>query len=452
MGGNFMNNLRQAWSQSRVYRVILVSVVIYTVLRLLIQGVFLVGALLPDQGEEFEAEQFVPVDLQIYLNAAEHLKSHEDLYLKGSLERLEDHYPYAPSFALAFVPFTWVSPGVTALIHTVLHIIAYALLYVWWTKIFRRLGLEKADRMMIWLLPLWLLFSQFWSDLGYLNIYIIMALFGTFFIDAILQEDLLKSVVWLSVILQIKPHWAFAAAVPLLLGRYRFFWKLISRTLLVYIVVVSVTILVMGPAYGWQQHVDYVQFLARLRRDFPWRGPEERFLGYNHSITQFVAYLLGPSPNTLRLATLVKVLLLVPLATVALCYLRRPSGKAGYEVPRLGLDLAFVLYLGAFIWLDMVWELSLGIAVFTYLLATLRRRWTRWLAGGVFLTYALLDFWRVFNFVAFGPNVVVPGPYVLTDPSIYVPLTMILILTFYALLIRRLWIVPIMPAKVEQGG
>jgi hypothetical protein len=443
--------LRQTWSQSKIYRIILVIVVIYTVLRLLMQGVFLVGTLVPDQAEDSQDEQFVPVDLQIYLDAANHLRQREDLYLKGSLERLEDHYPYAPSFALAFIPFTWVSPQMTALIHTLLHIIAYVLLYIWWHKIFARLGLEKANRMMAWLLPVWLLFSAFWSDLGYLNIYIIMALFGTFFIDAVLQENLTWSVVWLSVILQIKPHWAFAAAVPLLLGRYRFFWKLISRTVLVYIIVVSVTILVMGPTYGWRQHVDYIRFLARLRRDFPWRGPEERFLGYNHSVTQFVAYLLGPSLDTLRLATLIKLLLLLPLAAVVLRYLRRPVNKAGCEAPQLGLDLAFVLYLGAFIWLDMVWELSLGIAVFTYLLATLQRRDARFLVWGVFLIYALVDFWQVFSFVAFGPDAVVPGPYVLTDPSIYVPLTMIVNLTFYALLVKRLWVVP-MSLRVEKGG
>ncbi len=51
---------------------------------------------------------------------------------------------------------------------------------------------------------------------------------------------------------------------------------------------------------------------------------------------------------------------------------RRP----GYEVPIVSLDLAFALYLGAFIWLDVVWKLSLGIALFTYVRVTAQHRGT----------------------------------------------------------------------------
>ena len=93
-------------------------------------------------------------------------------------------------------------------------------------------------------------------------------------------------------------------------------------------------------------------------------------MGYNHSITQIVFYWLGVSPNTLLLATSIKILLLAPLAFVSIRHILRPVSRAGYNFPQLSLDIAFTLYLGAFIWLDIVWELSLGIVVFTYLLAT----------------------------------------------------------------------------------
>jgi hypothetical protein len=116
----------------------------------------------------------------------------------------------------------------------------------------------------------------------------------------------------------------------------------------------------------------------------------------------------------------------------------------------LGLDFAFVLYLGAFIWLDMVWEVSLGVAVFTYLLATTERRNVKILIWAVFLPYALVDAVQIASYAAFGMDVVVPGPYVLTDPSIYVPLVMIVILTFYALLLRRLWVAA--PANLQLTG
>jgi hypothetical protein len=99
----------------------------------------------------------------------------------------------------------------------------------------------------------------------------------------------------------------------------------------------------------------------------------------------------------------------------------------------------FALYLGAFIWLDMVWEASLAIAVFAYLLATLEQPRGRILTWIVFLPYALIDAWQLVSFGLFGMDVIAPGPYVLTDPSIYIPMIMIVILTFYALLIRRAW-------------
>jgi hypothetical protein len=233
--------------------------------------------------------------------------------------------------------------------------------------------------------------------------------------------------------------WAFAFALPLLLGRYHFFFKLLILAVVVYAAIVGITILVAGPAYGWEQYNDYIHLLSRLGHDFPWRGPGAPFLGYNHSIKQIAVYLFGLSSVTLRLATLLKVLLLIPLMIVCLKYLLKPVKKTGRALPRLSLDLSFALYLGAFIWLDIVWEVSLGIAIFTYLLATLKQRSAKFLVWGVFLPYALVDFWQVFSFGVFGMDVIAPGPYILTDPSIYIPMVMIVILVFYALLIKRLW-------------
>jgi hypothetical protein len=65
----------------------------------------------------------------------------------------------------------------------------------------------------------------------------------------------------------------------------------------------------------------------------------------------------------------------------------------------------------------------------------------------VFLPYALIDVWQVVSLGLFGMDVIAPGPYVLTDPSIYVPMIMIVILTFYTLLIRQAW----EPAPVNRA-
>jgi len=87
----------------------------------------------------------------------------------------------------------------------------------------------------------------------------------------------------------------------------------------------------------------------------------------------------------------------------------------------------------------MVWEATLVGAVFVYLIGTLRGTLARTLTWGVFVPYALIDVWQLLSVAIFGLDVVAPGLYILTDPTIYVPLTMVLILTLYTLLVTRLW-------------
>ena len=424
-----MQVLRQTWARSRAFRLVLILAAIYALVRLVIHAFFMVELL------RIGTEGY---DLQLYLDAAHHLQTGQDLYPKGRLDYVE-FFQYAPSYALACIPFLWLPLPMVMIVLSLAHVVAYGLLYSLWARIFCRLGLDRAKETLAWLLPLWLVFSQFWADLGYLNIYVFMALLSTLFIDGVLRERVGWSVLWLSIILQTKPQWAFAAAVPLLLGRHRFFLKLLGLSIVAYAAVVGIVMLAAGPAYGWQQYVEYAQFLWHMRGNLVWRGPGAPFLGYDHSITQVVVYLLGTTPTTLALATGVKLLLLIPLAAVGLRHLRQPTRRPGQMLPRLGLDLAFVLYLGAFIWLDVVWEVTFGIVVFTYLSATLEERSDRVWAWAIFLPYALVDLWQIISVAVFGFDVVVPGPFVLTDPAIYVPLVMIVILAFYALLVKRLW-------------
>lgn len=461
-----MERCRNVWQTSRAYRFLLAAAAIYFVLRLGVQFAFLF--LLPRYSD---AAYEVPVDLQIYVDAARRLQERGNLYPQGP-DQIEV-YQYGPSFALLFVPALWLPPTVVAVLHTVLHVIAYVLLYCSWDRIATRTQLDCLRGRLAWSLPIWLLFSSFWTDLGYLNIYIIVALLATWLIENILQENLGWSVLWLSIILQVKPHWAFAAAVPLLMGRYRFFGRLIGSAAGVYGLVAAITIGIVGPAYGIRQYQDYVDFLSNMRAYFPWRGPDAGYLGYNHSIAQIATFFLGATPAALYLATAVKVLLLVPLGLTSLEMLRkrattRPASEghqqtchckarglgakiskpasqiAGhkwrFDRPCLALDLAFAFYLGAFIWLDMVWELSLGIVVYAYLMATVERRWVRIAASGTFLTYALLDPLRLVSYglSMAGADIVDPGPYILTDPNIYVPTIMIAILVFYGTLVVRL--------------
>jgi hypothetical protein len=432
-----VKHIREHWSQSKIYRVLLVLAVIYALLRLAIQIFLFSDAMRPEavaQGVQVSADL-----QQSYIASAQHFQAHEDLYLKSSLEHVEAHYLYSPAFAFFFAPLLLLPLQILLPVMVAIHLLAYGLLYIWWGRIFEQNDLPKIARQWARLLPLYLVFSAFWDDLAYMNTYIIVALFATLLIDAILQEKLGWASFWLgAVILPIKPHWAFALVLPLLLGRHRFFLKLLIGAALAYLVVAGITILAGGAEYGVRQYQDYFGFLARLTRDYPWWGPEKPFLGYNHSIMQIVLYLLGVSSANMLLATIVKLIVLLPLGWISLKFLRNPAAQAGTEVSETALALVFAFYLGAFLWLDMVWELSLGIVIFAFLLATTEHKGTRTLLWALFGPYALLDIWRLVSYGALGDNVLYEGAYVLTDPLIYLPWIMMILLVFYVILLARL--------------
>ena len=129
----------------------------------------------------------------------------------------------------------------------------------------------------------------------------------------------------------------------------------------------------------------------------------------------------------------------MPLGGLGFYCIAKPAKRPGYEIPTFALDLAFALYLGVYIWMNVVWELSLGIAVFSYLVAISWKRKTNWLVWLVFLPYALVDVWRLITFALWGTNVVLPGLYVATDPLIYVPWITIVTIVFYGIIILQLW-------------
>jgi hypothetical protein len=429
--------IREHWSRSRTYRVLLVLAIIYALLRLAIQIFLFSDAMRPEAVAEGVQ---VSADLQqSYIASAQHFQAREDLYLTGSLEHVEAHYLYSPAFAFFFAPLLLLPLRILLPVMVVIHLLSYGLLYVWWGLIFEQNRLTQIARKWGQILPLYLVFSAFWDDLSYMNTYIIVALFATFLIDAILQEKLSWASFWLgAVILPIKPHWAFALALPLLLGRYRFFFKLLIGAVFAYLIVAGITVLAGGVDYGVQQYQGYFAFLSRLTRDYPWWGPEQPFLGYNHSMMQIVLYTLGISAANMRLATILKLILLLPLGWISLKFLRNPTGQGGNEVPETALALVFAFYLGAFIWLDMVWELSLGIVIFAYLLATTQHKGTQILLWALFAPYALLDIWRLVSYMVLGDRVLFEGAYVLTDPLLYVPWIMMILLVFYGILLVRL--------------
>ncbi|MBN1304250.1 MAG: DUF2029 domain-containing protein [Anaerolineales bacterium] len=376
---------------------------------------------------------FVPNDLRVYLEAAERLSHHEDLYILGTSS---DLYQYAPGFALLFTPLLHIYPTTIVIAATILYAIAYVFLYVSWDRIFRWVNVPLGGLALAWTIPLWIVFEPLWGDLTYLNVYILIALIATCLIEAILREDWFMSLLWVSILLQAKPFWIFPIGVSFILGKRKFFWKLLGSAVVVYLVITGLTILVLGLDYGLAQYSAYYKFIISLSSNFPWRGPDTAFLGYNHSVAQVILHIVGMSKPAMKIVIIAKTALLVPLGIVAFRWFFR-SGD--FPVPDLvKLEMAFVLYLAAFIWLDIVWELTLGLAIFALLRCICETRLERVIAGIVVIPYALLDMWRLLSYLI-GGDKVLKGAYVLTDPSAYIPMILIVILVFYALLLRKLW-------------
>ncbi len=439
------SEIKQLWQSSKTYRIVLAAAAVYAVLRLVVQGVVLAVMLFPGAGIMGGVPAWVgtegpviPDDLRIYLDAARNFQLRRDLYPQPPVDKME-FYQYAPSYAFIFIIFLGLSPLAVTVVHTLLRCLIYGGLYVLWGKIFHQHNMTQATRSLAWTLPIWVLFTTFWNDLAYLNVYMFMALLATLLIDAILCERLGWSVFWTSIILQIKPQWAFAIVIPLLLGRYRFFIKLLVLTVVTYAVIAGGVTLIAGIPYGWQQHTAYFRLLSSINGNaYPWRGPEAPFLGYNQSITQIMVYLLGSTREAFILSLIIRLGILLPLGLLGLYCIAKPVRRPGYEIPTFALDLAFALYLGVYIWMNVVWELSLGIAVFSYLIASFEQRTAKRLVWLVFMPYAFVDVWRLITFAVWGTGVILPGAYVSTDPLIYIPWIMMVTVVFYFVIVLRL--------------
>src|SRR5207249_3776074 len=95
---------------------------------------------------------------------------------------------------------------------------------------------------------------------------------------------------------------------------------------------------------------------------------KEGHIGYNNSIMQLIIFFTNRAPYSIGLTTAIKILLALPLIAIYWRCRRHASQETN---PGFTLEWAVALYLLAFIWLDVVTELTFGIVIYTYLLATL---------------------------------------------------------------------------------
>jgi hypothetical protein len=434
-----MHSIHQLWSTSRSFRILLIAALSYAFLRLLVQVAYISGLLITGD----QTNLATPADLAVYIDAAQHIQQGQPLYLDpATAVKSAFPYLYSPTFALVFGwLFLWLQPIAIALVHTALHIAAYLALYVLWDRLLRQAHQLEAAMLLAYTLPLWLICAPFWSDMLLLNVRVFISLLVVALIAALLAERLRAAVVLLVLILLLKPQWACVLSLPLLLGQWRFARKLGALSAAAYATISALTILALGPAYGLQQYHDYARLLTHVGNVFPWDIARAGIIGPNHSLAQIAVYALGATPAAFRIAAVLKLVLLLPLVALALRYYRNNRSPA--DAPGIALDVALVLCLSGYIVLDLVWadDFFLGVMIVPYLVSTRLLGARLWL-WPVFMLYALVDFLRLAGFAVLGPNVMIATPYMelaRTDPSIYAPLAMILILACYGLLLVRLW-------------
>ncbi|HSL44474.1 MAG TPA: glycosyltransferase 87 family protein [Anaerolineales bacterium] len=419
----FSEALRQPWKNSRSFRVWTVLAVIGLVINLAVTILW--------QLEIVSFEDAPPAnDLQIYLEAGVRFLQLEDLYIAPRADF--GLYAYSPTFAMLFGLLTFLPYKLVWVLDALFHFVAYWLLYWRWFVIFREQGLDGAAKQLVRLLPLWIIFTGLLYEIAYMNIYIFMALFATLLLEALLQQQTGKAILWLAILLPIKPQWAFALGIPFLLGQWRFFARVVGGAILAYLCIFLITVLV-GSSYVLEQYREYIQFLQTIPQTFGWNTiAEPGHIGYNNSLLQLVNFFTNKAADSVGLTTVIKILLSLPLIVLYWQYRRQTSNNApsGFI-----LEWTFALYLLAFLWLDVVTELTLAIVLFSYLMGTLSNPALKRLTQLVFLPYALTHIWITFSGIA---SFLAPLPDLVIDPSLFIPFILIAMLGLYGLLLMQL--------------
>lgn len=418
-----MESLRQVWTQSKAFRTFLIIAILWFVLRLAFQFAY---------QSNFGEKWFLADDMQAYKLAAERLVSHAELYRPEEMKTISA-FQYAPSFALAYYPLTRLPVAVLSIGWMLVQAAVWLFLWLRWNAILAALELKSAREILVRTLPVWLIFSTFWADVAYANVYVIMALLATLLLEAVLNHRLGWSIVWLGLIIQIKPQWAFPIFIPLCLREWKFLFKLLGGAGLLYLACMGASMLVVGSGFIFSQYLAYLRFMSTLNSYFPWT--KLPFLGYNHSLLQtLIHFAHWPySALTAGVATFIKVLLVAPLVWVSWQFGQTHRTQAH------ALLLALGWYLAIFLMMDVVWEVTLVLPILALVWPTMRNPWERWGLGILIGVYAALDIWQIISYSIWGDAILWQGnSYMLTDPALYVPIILLVLLGFHAALLRTL--------------
>ena len=312
---------------------------------------------------------------------------------------------------------------VLAYLHLALIVGALPLAWLVWRAALREFFPDSTRVMAAWL-PLWLVYSQWFADQNFLNIYTFLMVLSGALLLAVARERTGIAVALAVLILQTKPHYAFPIVLPLLLGQWRYCVKLLTATVAAYALVAGIAILAVGPVYGATLYGEYLRFLTSIAQNYPWGS---YYLGYNHSWYSILHWLFGTQPWTPAVVVALKLATFAPLGWLTWRWLRqRPADRAAGA-----LGLTFALHLWTMTLLDQLWELSLAIVVAGYLTVAGSPRVQR-LAVAIGAPFALLGLMQLAGWKL---ATVVGRSIDQLDITALMPVIMAAVLGLYALLV-----------------
>lgn len=91
--------------------------------------------------------------------------------------------------------------------------------------------------------------------------------------------------------------------------------------------------------------------------------------------------------------------------------------------------------------MDIIWEITLALPLLALCWPMLHTRLEKWAIGVLTFIYVMMDFWQTISYLIWGDAILWEGSgYILSDPAIYVPIILIVILSFYIILLRNLYV------------
>lgn len=359
-------------------------------------------------------------DLVTYLDAADALISQQPLY---DLVAWDDvmTYHYHPTYAASMTVVAWLPFRMVSVLWVLLQTAAYfAGLWVWY-RILQQLDLKAMQQAFVAWLPLALIFTEFFANIGYGNVGSLLFFLSAVMILGIVQGQVSVAAVAGVGIALMKPQWLFPLVVLIVLREWRFLWRLLLAMAGLYVAATALFVALWGVDYGVATVVDYVMFLLRGAQDYPWRELTYNFEDYNHSWNQIFLSYFGTQWWTPLANIGVRLLMIGSFLWLMVSSWRVRVSMSQH--PAMLIWFAGLSFLLLIAMLPQLWEL-LGSIIFFVLLQAIPDR-TLKRVSWLYLFYALYEFPAL---VSFGTG----WDWLFLPQSL--PLTMLALLVLYVIL------------------